>query len=281
MDSQSTAPQNPAERASTMGHEGKQAAKDVAATAGQEAQRTTREAKDQARQLWQQARSELTDQASAQQSRAAGGLRQLSDQLGSMASSADQDGAARGLVEDVARRAGDAATWLDQRDPASIVEEARTFAQRRPGTFLAIAAGLGVVAGRMSRSLRDEAKDSSGAASDSAAEFSGTGAHTSSTTTGHYGTGAYGTGSLAATGIEDAGMPSATSPTTRTTQSTPVSPGASASAVSEGMATVPSGDLPGPHRTTQPMAPDGTPSPIDDNGHLTALPDDTSIRGER
>ena len=281
MDSQSTAPQNPAERASTMGHEGKQAAKDVAGTAGQEAQRTTREAKDQARQLWQQTRSELTEQASAQQSRAAGGLRQLSDQLGSMASSADPDGPARGLVEDAARRAGDAATWLDQRDPGSILEEARSFAQRRPGTFLAVAAGLGVVAGRLSRGLRDEAKDSSGSSSDSP-EFSGTGGDATSTTTpGSYGTGAYGTGSLAATGIEDAGMPSATSPTTRTTESTPVSAGASASAVSAGSASVPSGDLPGPHRTTQPMAPDGTPSPIDDNGHLTALPDDTSVRGQR
>ena len=53
----------------------------------------------------------------------------------------------------------------------------------------------------------------------------------------------------------------ATSPTTGTTSSLPVTPGGSQSAVEAGMATVPSGDLPGPHRTTQPLGPDGTPTP--------------------
>ena len=37
------------------------------------------------------------------------------------------------------------------------------FARRRPGTFLALAAGVGVVAGRLSRSLADEARDSDSA----------------------------------------------------------------------------------------------------------------------
>ena len=54
---QTNAPQSPAERAGTVGHETKQATQDVAATAGHEAQHVTREAKDQVQQLWGQTRS--------------------------------------------------------------------------------------------------------------------------------------------------------------------------------------------------------------------------------
>jgi len=281
MDTQTTAPQTPADRAGTVGNETKQATKDVAATAGQEAQRVTREAKDQVRQLVGQTRSDLQSQAATQQSRAATGLRDLADQLRTMANSSDQDGMARGLVDDAARRAGDAASWLDQRDPGSILDEVRTFAQRRPGAFLAIAASVGVVAGRLSRSLVDEARDQSSGSS-SAGSYGYAGGQGYAGGVGYEtGTGGYGTGSLAGTGVGDAGMPSATSPTTSTTSSLPVTPGGTQSAVEAGMATVPSGDLPGPHRTTQPMGPDGTPTPIGSEGHLTAEGDDAISRGER
>ncbi|MDF3046435.1 MAG: hypothetical protein K0R30_2663 [Ornithinibacter sp.] len=291
MDTQTTAPQTPADRAGTVGNETKQATKDVAATAGQEAQRVTREAKDQVRQLVGQTRSDLQSQAATQQSRAATGLRELSDQLRTMANSTDQDGMARGLVDDAARRAGDAASWLDQRDPGSILDEVRTFAQRRPGAFLAIAAGVGVVAGRLSRSLVDEARDESSASRTTGYGSTGQGYVGSQGYAGGQGyagsegyqtsAGGYGTGSLAGTGVSDAGMPSATSPTTGSTSSLPVTPGGSQSAVEAGMATVPSGDLPGPHRTTQPMGPDGTPTPISSEGHLSAEDDDPIARGER
>lgn len=280
METQTTAPQTPADRAGTVGNETKQATKDVAATAGQEAKQVTREAKDQVRQLWGQTRSDLTNQASTQQTRAASGLRELADQLGQMAGSADSDGMAKGLVEDVSRRAHDAAQWLDSRDPGSLLEEARSFARQRPGTFLAIAAGVGVLAGRLSRGLVDEARDSDSSSGTGSSAYGtadyGTADYGTSgypTTSGGYGTGA--TGSTAGTGI-----PTATSPTTSTTESTPITPGASSSALSEGMATTPSGDLPGPHRTTQPLATDGTPSPIDEDGHLTAEGDD-ALRGDR
>ena len=160
MDTQTTAPQGTTGRADNMKQQSTQAASDVASTAQQEATQVAREAKDQVRELWGRTRSDLTDQAATQQTRVAGGLRELSDQLGSMAGAADQDGMARGLVEDVARRADEAARWLDQRDPGSLLEEARSFARQRPGTFLAIAAGVGVLAGRLSRSLIDESRDS-------------------------------------------------------------------------------------------------------------------------
>ena len=279
METQTTTPQTPAERAGTVGNETKQAAGDVAATAGQEAKQVTREAKDQARQLWSQARRDLTDQASTQQTRVAGGLRELADQLGSMSSSADQDSMARGIVDDVARRAHDAASWLDQRDPGSLLDEARGFARQRPGTFLAIAAGVGVLAGRLSRSLVDEARDSD----DSSSDFEGsTGAQFADTNGGStYGTSTYGTTGYAAgttggygegfdtTGTNGGtGMPTATDATASTTAATPITPGATPATVADAQ------------RTSQPFAPDGTPTPIDDEGYLTADGDD-SLRGNR
>jgi ElaB/YqjD/DUF883 family membrane-anchored ribosome-binding protein len=235
METQTTTPQTPADRAGTVGHETKQAAGDVAQTATQEAKQVGREAKDQARQLWSQTRRDLTDQATTQQTRVAGGLRELADQLGAMAGSTEQDGMAKGLVDDVARRAGDAATWLDQRDPGTLLEEARSFARQRPGTFLAIAAGVGVLAGRLSRSLVDEARDSDDSTSVGSASTSSGHTREGSGSNG-YGatTGGYGTGSLGATGSNGGtGMPTATSPTTSTTTSLPATPGA-APAVGEG-----------------------------------------------
>ncbi|HET6966921.1 MAG TPA: hypothetical protein VFI44_01535, partial [Ornithinibacter sp.] len=154
-------------------------------------------------------------------------------------------------------------------------------------------------AGRLSRSLVDEARDrddSTGVGSTSGQQSSeghpGTGY--GSTAAGYGSTAAdYGTGSLGATGSNGGagstgatGVPTATNPTTpttastSTTASTPITPGAAPAAVSEGATSMPSGDLPGPHRTTQPMAPDGSPTPIDTEGRLTAEGDD-ALRGER
>lgn len=291
METQTTTPQTPADRAGTVGHETKQAAGDVAQTAGQEAKQVTREATDQVRQLWSQTRRDLTDQAATQQTRVAGSLRELADQLGSMADSTDQDGMARGLVDDVARRAGDAASWLDQRDPGSLLDEARSFARQRPGTFLAIAAGVGVLAGRLSRSLVDEARDSDDSSDTelgaTGTQFADTNGSPSYGTTTSYGTSGYAAGTtggygdgIGTTGSNGGtGMPTATDPTA-STASIPVTPGDTAATVVEGGATVPGDELPGAHRNSQPIAPDGTPTPIDDQGNLTVEGDD-SLRGKR
>jgi hypothetical protein len=162
MDTQTTAPHTSAGRAAAMKDETTAEVGDVASTAGEEAQRVTADASSQLRDLMGQTREDLREQAASQQARAASGLRELSDQLRQMADGSDSDGMARGLVDDVARRAGDAASWLDARDPGSLLDETRRFARRRPGAFLALAAGVGVIAGRLSRGLVDEARDESG-----------------------------------------------------------------------------------------------------------------------
>ena len=57
------------------------------------------------------------------------------------------------LAQQAAEKAHQFAGWLEQRDPGSVLDEVRAFARQRPGAFLAIAFGAGVVTGRLVRGL--------------------------------------------------------------------------------------------------------------------------------
>ena len=70
-----------------------------------------------------------------------------------MAKNSDQDGPATDLARQAADKAHQAAGWLADRDPGSLLDEVRSFARRKPGTYLAIALGAGVLAGRLTRGL--------------------------------------------------------------------------------------------------------------------------------
>ncbi|WP_169580720.1 MULTISPECIES: hypothetical protein [Microbacterium] len=129
-------------------------AKNVAGVAKNEASHVAREARSAARGLLYDARTQLTDQASTQKQRAADGLRNVGSQFSSMAASTES-GAASTLVRTLSKRADSAASWLSDREPADIVQDVRGFARRNTGLFLAIAAGVGVVAGRVVRALRE------------------------------------------------------------------------------------------------------------------------------
>jgi hypothetical protein len=113
------------------------------------------EATAQARDLLGEARSGLTSQASEQQGKAAASLRSLGDELGRMADGSEQGGLAADLVRQVAGRTGSVAGWLENREPGDVLHEVADFARRKPGTFLALAAGAGVLAGRLTRGLKD------------------------------------------------------------------------------------------------------------------------------
>lgn len=128
-------------------------AQTVAETAKTEAANVAAEVKTNARDLVNQAKSDLTDQAGTQQQKVAEGLRSISTELHTMASASDQPGVAADLVRQAAERSSAAAGWLDGRDPGSLLTEVKSFARQRPGTFLLLAAGAGVLAGRLSRSL--------------------------------------------------------------------------------------------------------------------------------
>lgn len=134
-------------------------ASNVAGTAKDEAKNVAHEAKSQAKDLFAQTQSELKEQAGVQQQRVASGLRSIGDELGSMASNSDQQGLATDLVRQVSDRAGSAASWLDSRDPGSLLNEVKSYARRKPGTFIAAAAIAGVVAGRLTRALAGNAAE--------------------------------------------------------------------------------------------------------------------------
>ncbi len=129
------------------------AAQHVAGVAKEQAGQVTAEAGRQVKQLVGQAQSELSSQAQTQQQRAASGLRSVGEQLSSMAQGSEQSGVATDLAAQAADRVHQIAGWLENRDPASVLEEVRVFARRRPGAFLAIALGAGVLAGRVARGL--------------------------------------------------------------------------------------------------------------------------------
>lgn len=131
----------------------------VAGTAKHEVKNVAHEATSQVKDLYAQTQSELKDQAGVQQQRVASGLRSLGDELDSMAGSSEQQGLASDLVRQVAGRAGSAASWLDARDPGSLLSEVTSYARRKPGTFIAVAAIAGVVAGRLTRALAGNAAD--------------------------------------------------------------------------------------------------------------------------
>jgi gas vesicle protein len=140
------------EQAAHVAETAQESGQHVVETAKEEAANVAQEAKNQVGDLVSQTQQELKDQAAKQQERVASGLRSVSDELGEMARSS-QGGMATDLVHQAASKTGEIASWLDQRDPGSLLDEVKSFARRRPGTFIAAAAVAGLLAGRLTRSV--------------------------------------------------------------------------------------------------------------------------------
>lgn len=138
----------------------KEKAQETAGLATEKAKETVAEARSQARDLYEQGRAQLTDQAGSQQRRLAGGLRSFSGELTSMADGAQEQGMASDLARQASSYVDRLGRWFDGREPGDVVDEVSRYARRHPGTFLAVAAGLGLLAGRVARSLKDESASS-------------------------------------------------------------------------------------------------------------------------
>lgn len=136
-----------------------QAGSDVAQTAADKAKDVAQETKRQARDLLGEAKQQLSDQAGAQHSSLVTNLRQLGNELGSMANNSSQSGVATELVSQAHERVNSVANWLETRQPGDLFTEARRYAQRRPGAFLLGAALAGVVAGRLTRGVVESHRD--------------------------------------------------------------------------------------------------------------------------
>ncbi|MET1065389.1 MAG: hypothetical protein ABWX85_10505, partial [Arthrobacter sp.] len=101
-------------------------AKNVAATAKAEAANVAGEVKTNAKDLLYQAKSDLTDQVGAQQQKAAEGIRTISSQLHTMADASDQPGVATDLIRQAADRTQSVASWLENRDPGTLLTDVKS-----------------------------------------------------------------------------------------------------------------------------------------------------------
>lgn len=130
-------------------------ARQVASEAATQAGEVTRQATEQARELVQQAQTQLRDQAGTQAQRAAGGLREVGQQVRALSEGrSDQAGMAADTARQLAEKIEELAGRIDERGFDGTVEDLRQFARRRPGLFLlgAAAAGFGVT--RLGRGLQ-------------------------------------------------------------------------------------------------------------------------------
>jgi hypothetical protein len=149
------------DEAANVGQSAAEAGSHVAQTATDQARMVASETARQARDLLGEASGQAVDQASAQQQRAARQLRTVADELHEMAAKGGQSGVATEVAHQAAERIHGAASWLEQREPADLLQAVRDFARRRPGVFLASAAAAGLVAGRLTRGATAAARSGS------------------------------------------------------------------------------------------------------------------------
>lgn len=148
------------EEASNVAGHAANAAQGVAQAAKEEAANVAAEAKSSGKDLLSQAKSGLSSQAGTQQQKAAEGIRTISSQLQTMAEAPEQQGVASDLIRQAAQRSESVASWIENKEPGDLLNEVQRFARNRPGTFLLLAAGAGLLAGRLTRSLTAGAPDS-------------------------------------------------------------------------------------------------------------------------
>ncbi|GAB49691.1 hypothetical protein [Mobilicoccus pelagius] len=138
----------------------KEGAGQVADTAKQEARAVANEAGQHVQALVSQVRDDVSTQVGTRQ-------QEIAAVLGSLGSGLDRvqfgdqpaDTLAADLAQQAAARLQGVGTWLEQRGPVEVLDEVKRFARRRPGTFLAAAALTGLVAGRLTRGMTDDARD--------------------------------------------------------------------------------------------------------------------------
>ncbi len=149
------------DRAGDVTDTARQAGGQVVGEARQQASQVAGEVRNQTRNLLHQGLSEVRSQTGQQQQRLAQTVHSWAKELGAMASASAESGPMTDLVRDASRRSGELAHWLENHEPKHIVSELRSFARRRPGTFLFAAAAAGVVAGRLTRGIAADQSDGS------------------------------------------------------------------------------------------------------------------------
>jgi len=127
------------------------AGRNVASTARDQAANVVSEAGTQAKSLFGTVTDEVRSQGRTQQSRLAGAVHSVAQELGSMGAKSEQSGPVADLAQQASRRAGEVGHWLENKEPSEVLDDVRSFARRRPAMFLGMCALAGVVVGRLGR----------------------------------------------------------------------------------------------------------------------------------
>ncbi|MDQ1683994.1 MAG: hypothetical protein QOC82_731 [Frankiaceae bacterium] len=126
----------------------------VASTAKEQGAQVVGEAVDQTRALVGQATEQLNAQATEQTQRLTDNLRQVAEQLQTMAGAGEHGSTAHSLVSEAASRTHSVASYLDGKQPGDLVGDLQHLGRRRPGTFLLGAALAGFAIGRLANAVR-------------------------------------------------------------------------------------------------------------------------------
>jgi hypothetical protein len=128
------------------------AASDTASAAKEQTREVGAEVKAQARSLASDAKNRMGAEVKGQNDRLADGLRHFADELDDMVGGRG-DSPARSVVSQVSQGGRRVADYLAEHGPDGVLREVQDFARRRPGTFLAVAAAAGFVAGRLGKGV--------------------------------------------------------------------------------------------------------------------------------
>lgn len=151
-------------RAEQVATSAKQQGRQTAEVAGEELRNVASEVSSQARDLFGELRTQVGEQTSTQKQRLTEALRTFTDELQEMAKSGGGSGVATELVRRIAARAESLHSQLDRHEPSDLLDQGRSAARQRPGSFLLGALAAGAVAGRLTRGSKtdvSEAPDSS------------------------------------------------------------------------------------------------------------------------
>ena len=145
-----------AHEARNVGQTAAQAGSQVASTATDQAKQVAQETQRQAKDLIEQGRTQVKDQVVSQQQKAGQSLSSLAQELRALAdgSSEGAPGPARDLLHQASSSVESFASMLQNREPAELLDDVRSFARRRPGMFLLGAAAAGILAGRLTSGVK-------------------------------------------------------------------------------------------------------------------------------
>jgi len=152
------------EQASQVTGTAKEQASEVVGTAKEQVTQVAGEAANHARDLLDQARTQVQGQVVSQKGQLTERLRQIATELSDLASGKGSPqgagGAVAGLAQQASQRAQGFADYIERREPQDLLNDGRAFAGRRPGAFLAGAAVLGAVAGRLVKGVKADSSSS-------------------------------------------------------------------------------------------------------------------------